>query len=416
MVARRGATYRYYHERDYTTIMTTTAEPKVQMPSASDLYNIDHLLSEEERMVRDTVRQFVRERVVPIIGEHFEAGTFPRSLIPEVAELGLLGMHLQGYGCAGLSAVCYGLACQELEAGDSGLRSFVSVQGSLAMYPIYAFGSEEQKQRWLPGMAKGEIIGCFGLTEPDFGSDAAGMITSARRDGDSYILNGAKMWITNGSIADIAVVWAKAEDGVRGFLVERGTPGFSTNDIHHKLSLRASITSELHFDECRIPASNMLPNIRGMRGPLSCLNEARFGIAWGVTGAARACYEMALEYAKTRIQFKKPIASFQLVQQKLAIMATELVKSQLLALQLGRLKDEGLLHPVQVSVAKRNNVREAIKTAREARTVLGANGITLEYPISRHMNNLESVFTYEGTDDIHTLIIGQAITGISAFA
>ena len=396
--------------------MTTTTEPKVQMPSATDLYNIDHLLSEEERMVRDTVRQFVRERVLPIIGEHFEAGTFPRALIPEVAELGLLGMHLQGYGCAGLSAVCYGLACQELEAGDSGLRSFVSVQGSLAMYPIYAFGSEEQKQRWLPGMAKGEIIGCFGLTEPDFGSDAAGMITSARRDGDSYVLNGAKMWITNGSIADVAIVWAKAEDGVHGFLVERGTPGFSTNDIHHKLSLRASITSELHFDECRIPATNMLPNVRGMRGPLSCLNEARFGIAWGATGAARACYEMALEYAKTRIQFKKPIASFQLVQQKLAIMATELVKGQLLALQLGRLKDEGLLHPVQISVAKRNNVREAIKTAREARTVLGANGITLEYPISRHMNNLESVFTYEGTDDIHTLIIGQAITGISAFS
>lgn len=396
--------------------MTTTAEPRVQMPSASDLYNIDSLLSEEERMVRDTVRQFVHERVLPIIGEHFEAGTFPRELIPAVAELGLLGMHLQGYGCAGLSAVCYGLACQELEAGDSGLRSFVSVQGSLAMYPIYAFGSEEQKQRWLPGMAKGEIIGCFGLTEPDFGSDAAGMITSARRDGDSYVLNGAKMWITNGSIADVAVVWAKAEDGIRGFLVERGMSGFSTNDIHHKLSLRASITSELHFDECRVPASNMLPDVRGMRGPLSCLNEARFGIAWGATGAARACYEMALEYAKSRIQFKKPIASFQLVQQKLAIMATELVKGQLLALQLGRLKDEGLLHPVQISVAKRNNVREAIKTAREARTVLGANGITLEYPISRHMNNLESVFTYEGTDDIHTLIIGQAITGINAFA
>ena len=395
--------------------MTTTAEPKVQMPSASDLYNIDHLLSEEERMVRDTVRQFVQDRVLPIISEHFEAGTFPRALIPEIGELGLLGMHLQGYGCAGLSAVSYGLACQELEAGDSGLRSFVSVQGSLAMFPIYAFGSEEQKQRWLPGMAKGEIIGCFGLTEPDFGSDAGSMITSARRDGDSYVLNGAKMWITNGSIADVAVVWAKAEDGVRGFLVERGTPGFSTSDIHHKLSLRASITSELHFDECRVPAENMLPNIRGMRGPLSCLNEARFGIAWGATGAARACYEMALEYAKTRIQFKKPIASFQLVQQKLAIMATELVKGQLLALQLGRLKDESLLHPVQISVAKRNNVREALKTAREARTVLGANGITLEYPISRHMNNLESVFTYEGTDDIHTLIIGQAITGISAF-
>lgn len=396
--------------------MTTTAEPKVQMPSASDLYNIDHLLSEEERMVRDTVRQFVRSRVLPTIGAHFEAGTFPRDLVPEVAELGLLGMHLQGYGCAGMSAVAYGLACQELEAGDSGLRSFVSVQGSLAMYPISAFGSEAQKSRWLPGMAKGELIGCFGLTEPDFGSEAAGMITAARRDGDSYILNGAKMWITNGSIADVAVVWAKSDDGIRGFLVERGTPGFSTNDIHHKLSLRASITSELHFDECRVPASNMLPNVRGMRGPLSCLNEARFGIAWGATGAARACYEMALEYAKSRIQFKKPIASFQLVQQKLANMATELIKGQLLALHLGRLKDEGLLHPVQISVAKRNNVREALKTAREARTVLGANGITLEYPISRHMNNLESVLTYEGTDDIHTLIIGQAITGINAFA
>jgi len=396
--------------------MTTTAEPKVQMPAASDLYNIDHLLSEEERMVRDTVRQFVRSRVLPTIGAHFEAGTFPRDLVPEVAELGLLGMHLQGYGCAGMSAVAYGLACQELEAGDSGLRSFVSVQGSLAMYPISAFGSEAQKSRWLPGMAKGELIGCFGLTEPDFGSEAAGMITAARRDGDSYILNGAKMWITNGSIADVAVVWAKSDDGIRGFLVERGTPGFSTNDIHHKLSLRASITSELHFDECRVPASNMLPNVRGMRGPLSCLNEARFGIAWGATGAARACYEMALEYAKSRIQFKKPIASFQLVQQKLANMVTELIKGQLLALHLGRLKDEGLLHPVQISVAKRNNVREALKTAREARTVLGANGITLEYPISRHMNNLESVLTYEGTDDIHTLIIGQAITGINAFA
>lgn len=399
--------------------MTVTAESKgqkVPMPSASDLYNIEHLLSEEERMVRDTVRQFVRERVLPTIGEHFEAGTFPRDLVPELANLGLLGMHLDGYGCAGLSAVCYGLACQELEAGDSGLRSFVSVQGSLAMFPIYAFGSEEQKQRWLPRMAKGEVIGCFGLTEPDVGSDAGNMRTNARRDGNEYVLNGAKMWITNGGIADIAVVWAKTDEGVRGFIVERGTPGFSTSDIHHKLSLRASVTSELHFDDCRVPVENMLPNVRGMRGPLSCLNEARYGIAWGVTGAARACYEMALEYAKSRIQFNRPIASFQLVQQKLAIMATELVKAQLLALQLGRLKDEGLLHPVQISVAKRNNVREALKTAREARSVLGANGITLEYPVSRHMNNLESVYTYEGTDDIHTLIIGQAITGESAFS
>jgi len=394
----------------------TTIERRVQMPPATDLYNVDHLLSEEERLVRDTVRQFVHDRVLPVIGEHFEAGTFPRELLPEIAGLGLLGMHLEGYGCAGLSAVCYGLACQELEAGDSGIRSFVSVQGSLAMFPIWAFGSEEQKQHWLPRMARGEVIGCFGLTEPDFGSNAAGMRTSARRDGNSYVLNGTKMWITNGGIADLAVVWARAEEGIRGFLVERGTPGFTSSDIHQKLSLRASVTSELHFEDCRVPAENMLPNVRGMRGPLSCLDEARYGIAWGAIGAARACYEVALDYAKSRIQFDRPIASFQLVQQKLAIMATELVKAQLLALQLGRLKDEGLLHPVQVSVAKRNNVREALKTAREARSILGANGITLEYPISRHMNNLESVYTYEGTDDIHTLIIGQAITGLNAFS
>src|SRR5881398_71952 len=390
----------------------TTVERQVQVPPATDLYNVDHLFSEEERMVRDTVRKFVQDRVLPIIGEHFEAGTFPRELIPTIAELGLLGMHIEGYGCAGLSAVCYGLACQELEAGDSGLRSFVSVQGSLAMFPISAFGSEEQKQRWLPRMARGEVIGCFGLTEPDSGSEPASMRTTARRDGDSFVLNGTKMWITNGGIAGVAIVWARAEDGVRGFIVERGTPGFTTSDIHHKLSLRASVTSELHFEDCRVPVENMLPNVRGLRGPLSCLNEARYGIAWGSTGAARACYETALDYAKTRIQFDRPIASFQLVQQKLAIMATELVKAQLLALQLGRLKDEGLLHPVQISVAKRNNVREALKTAREARSVLGANGITLEYPISRHSNNLESVYTFEGTDDIHTLVIGQAITGI----
>jgi glutaryl-CoA dehydrogenase len=387
-----------------------------QLPSATDLYNIDHLLSEEERMVRDTVRKFVQERVVPVISAHFEAGTFPVNLIPAIADLGLLGMHLEGYGCAGLNAVCYGLACQELEAGDSGLRSFVSVQGSLVMYPIFAYGSEEQKQYWLPRMAQGKAIGCFGLTEPDSGSDPASMRTTARRDGNSYILNGTKMWITNGGMADVALVWARSEDGVHGFLVERGTPGFTTSDIHHKLSLRASVTSELHFEDCRIPSSAILPEVRGMRGPLSCLNEARYGIAWGATGAARACYEVALDYAKSRVQFKRPIASFQLVQQKLVIMATELVKAQLLAVQLGRLKDEGLLHPVQVSLAKRNNVREALKTAREARTVLGANGITLEYPISRHMNNLESVFTYEGTDDIHTLIIGQAITGQNAFS
>jgi glutaryl-CoA dehydrogenase len=404
--------HQVYYKGEYFMAQTTVEQ---QIPSATDLYNIDHLLSEEERMVRDTVRKFVHERVLPIIGEHFEAGTFPRNLISEVAELGLLGMHLEGYGCAGLSAVCYGLACQELEAGDSGLRSFVSVQGSLVMFPIFAYGSEAQKQHWLPRMARGEAIGCFGLTEPDAGSDPSSMRTTARRDGNTYILNGTKMWITNGSIADVAVVWARAEDGVRGFLVERGTPGFTTSDVHHKLSLRASVTSELHFEECRVPAENMLPEIRGMRGPLSCLDEARYGIAWGANGAAQACYEVALDYAKSRVQFKRPIASFQLVQQKLVNMATELVKAQLLALQLGRLKDEGLLHPVQVSVAKRNNVREALATARSARTILGANGITLEYPISRHMNNLESVFTYEGTDDIHTLIVGQAITGQSAF-
>ncbi len=394
----------------------STVKRHAQMPSATDLYNINHLLSEEERMVRDTVRRFVSEQVLPIIGERFEMGVFPHELIPAIAELGLLGMHLEGYGCAGLSAVCYGLACQELEAGDSGLRSFVSVQGSLVMFPIAAFGSQEQKQHWLPRMARGEAIGCFGLTEPDIGSDAGNMRTTAHRDGNTYVMNGTKMWITNGGIADVAVVWARTEDGIRGFLVERGTPGFTTSNISHKLSLRASVTSELHFEDCRVPAEDMLPDVRGMRGPLSCLDEARYGIAWGATGAARACYEAALDYAKTRIQFNRPIASFQLVQQKLAIMATELVKAQLLALQLGRLKDEGLHHPVQVSVAKRNNVREALETAREARAILGANGITLEYPISRHMNNLESVFTYEGTDDIHTLIIGQAITGQSAFS
>src|SRR5437588_10249234 len=394
----------------------TKVERHVQMPAATDLYNLDHLLSEEERLVRDTVRKFVQERVLPIIGEHFEAATFPRELIPTIAELGLLGMHLEGYGCAGLSAVCYGLACQELEAGDSGLRSFVSVQGSLAMFPISAYGSEEQKKRWLPRMARGEVIGCFGLTEPDSGSDPSSMRTTARRDGGSFVLNGTKMWITNGSIADLAVVWAKTDEGIRGFLVERGTPGFTTSDVHHKLSLRPSLPAELHFEECRVPAGNVLPEVRGLRGPLSCLNEARYGIAWGAAGAARACYEVALNYAKTRVQFDRPIGSFQLVQQKLAIMATELVKAQLLALQLGRLKDEGLLHPVQISLAKRNNVREALKTAREARSVLGANGITLEYPISRHANNLESVYTYEGTDDIHTLIIGQAITGQNAFS
>jgi glutaryl-CoA dehydrogenase len=389
---------------------------EVALPPATDLFQIDGMLSEDERLVRDTVKKFVADRVLPTIGDHFEAGTFPHELIPTIAELGLLGMHLEGYGCAGLSAVSYGLACQELEFGDSGLRSFVSVQGSLAMFPIYAFGSEEQKQRWLPKMAAGEVIGCFGLTEPDSGSNPTSMQTTARRDGDSYILNGTKMWITNGGVAHIAIVWARAEDDIRGFIVERGTAGFTTSDIRHKLSLRASVTSELHFADCRIPASNMLPHVRGLRGPLSCLDEARYGIAWGVNGAARACYESALDYAKTRIQFDRPIGGFQLTQRKLADIVTELIKAQLLALQLGRLKDQGIAHPAQVSVAKRNNCRQALNTAREARGILGANGITLEYPVSRHMNNLESVYTYEGTDDIHTLIIGQAITGLGAFS
>jgi glutaryl-CoA dehydrogenase len=399
---------------------TTGKSPtKPIMPSplpATDLYDIDSLLSEEERMVRDTVRDFVRKDVLPMIGAHFENGTFPSQLVPVLGELGLLGMHIEGYGCSGLSAVCYGLACQELEFGDSGLRSFVSVQGSLAMFPIRAFGTEEQKQRWLPRMAAGEVIGCFGLTEPDHGSDPSGMRTTARRDGNSYLLNGTKMWITNGSIADLAIVWARAEDGIRGFLVERGTPGFTSQDVSHKLSLRASVTSELVFADCRIPAENMLPGVRGLRGPLSCLDEARYGITWGANGAARACYEAALDYAKTRIQFDRPIGSFQLIQQKLTNMVTELVKAQLLSLQLGWLKDKGKVHAVQISLAKRNNVRAALETARSARSVLGANGITLEYPVSRHMNNLESVFTYEGTDDIHTLIVGQAITGLSAFS
>jgi glutaryl-CoA dehydrogenase len=393
----------------------TPVKSTVQVPSPTDLYNIDYLLNEQERKVRGDVHIFVQEHVLPIIGQHFEAGTFPHQLVPELAKLGLLGMHLSGYGCAGLNSLCYGLACQELEAGDSGLRTFVSVQGSLAMFPIFTFGSEEQKRRWLPSLAQGKALGCFGLTEPDSGSDPASMQTTARRDGASYILNGTKMWITNGSIADLAVVWARAEDGIRGFLVERGTPGFTTSDIQQKLSLRTTVTSTLHFEDCRLPATHMLPDVRGLRGPLACLNEARYGIVWGAMGAARACYEAALNYARTRLQFGRPIASFQLVQQKLAIMATELVKAQLLALQLGRLKDAGLLHPVQVSLAKRNNVREALKTAREARSILGANGITLEYPIMRHANNLESVYTYEGTDDIHTLIIGQAITGSDAF-
>ena len=385
-------------------------------PPALDFLDLDRLLSEEERLIRDTTRSFVHDRVLPEVAGWFERGELPRELAKELGDLGLLGMHLQGYGCAGTNAVSYGLACLELEAGDSGARSFVSVQGSLAMYPIWRYGSEEQKRRWLPAMAAGEVIGCFGLTEPDFGSNPAGMRTGARRDGGDWVLNGTKMWITNGGIADLAVVWARTDDeGVRGFLVPAGTPGFSTRDIERKLSLRASVTSELILEDCRLPGDAVLPEVRGMRGPLSCLNEARYGIVWGSMGAARACFQSALEYATTRVQFDRPIGGFQLTQQKLADMLVELSKGTLLALHLGRMKDEGRLAPEQVSLGKLNNVREALAIARTARTILGANGVTLEYPVLRHANNLESVLTYEGTSEVHSLILGQAVTGLAAF-
>jgi glutaryl-CoA dehydrogenase len=387
-----------------------------QTPDPLDFLDLDRLLSDEERLIRDTTRSFVGDRVLPEVAGWFERGELPRELAKELGDLGLLGMHLQGYGCAGTNAVSYGLACLELEAGDSGARSFVSVQGSLAMYPIWRYGSEEQKQRWLPPMAAGEVVGCFGLTEPDFGSNPAGMRTSARRDGGDWVLNGTKMWITNGGIADLAVVWARTGDeGVRGFLVPAGTPGFSTRDIGRKLSLRASVTSELVLEDCRLPGDAVLPEVRGMRGPLSCLNEARYGIVWGSMGAARACFQSALSYATTRVQFDRPIGGFQLTQQKLADMLVELSKGTLLALHLGRMKDEGRLAPEQVSLGKLNNVREALAIARTARTILGANGVTLEYPVIRHANNLESVLTYEGTSEVHSLILGQAVTGLAAF-
>jgi glutaryl-CoA dehydrogenase len=391
---------------------TAPARPEVK---PLDFLDINYLLQDEERMIRDTVRQFVRNRVLPGIEDWFEAGHFPREVAPEIGKLGLLGMHLQGYGCLGASATSYGIACLELEAGDSGFRSFVSVQGSLAMFPIWEYGSEEQKQEWLPRMAAGEAIGCFGLTEPDSGSDPASMRASARRDGSDWVLNGNKLWITNGGIADVAVVWARAQGGVRGFLVPRGTRGFTTRDIHKKLSLRASVTSELILEDVRLPDSALLPGVTGMKGPLSCLNEARYGILWGVVGAARACYECALEYATTRQQFGKPIAAFQLTQQKLVDMLLELNKAALVAYHLGRMKDEGRITPQHVSFGKLNNVREALAIGRSARTILGANGITLEYPVIRHINNLESVLTYEGTSEIHTLVLGEAITGIQAY-
>ncbi|HEX9358159.1 MAG TPA: acyl-CoA dehydrogenase family protein [Streptosporangiaceae bacterium] len=380
-----------------------------------DLLRIDQQLSSDEVLVRDTVRAFAAERVMPHIADWFEAGTLPRELAPELGKLGLLGMHLTGYGCAGMGPVAYGVACRELEAADSGLRSLVSVQGSLAMFPIWKYGSPEQKEEWLPRMAAGEAIGCFGLTEPDHGSDPSSMKTKAIRNENQWVLSGSKMWITNGSIADIAVVWAQTEEGIRGFLVPRGARGFTSRTIHKKMSLRASITAELHFDDVKLPADAMLPGVVGLKGPLSCLSEARFGIVWGVTGAARSCLEAAVGYARTREQFGRPIGGFQLTQGKLAWMLADLSRAQLLALHLGRLKEAGQLTPEQVSLGKMSNVRAAIEIARQARTILGANGITLEYPVIRHANNLESVLTYEGTEEVHALTLGQVLTGISAY-
>ena len=380
-----------------------------------DFLDTDALLSDQERLLRDTVRRFVADKVLPDVAEWFEAGTFPRELGTEMGALGLLGMHLDGYGCAGTSNVEYGLACLELEAGDSGTRSFVSVQGSLAMFPIRSYGSEEQKQQWLPAMAAGEAVGCFGLTESDAGSDPAAMRTVAKQDGSDWVLNGSKMWITNGNYADVAVVWAQTDGGIRGFVVPTDTPGFTAIEIHQKMSLRASITSELVLDDVRLPVDAVLPDVVGLRGPLSCLNEARFGILFGAVGAARACYEAALDYARERVMFGKPIASFQLIQRQLAEMVTAVNAGTLMALQIGRMKDAGDIDPAHISMGKFNNVRMALDVARTARSVLGANGITLDYPVIRHMNNLESVYTYEGTHEIHTLVIGQAITGIPAF-
>ncbi len=380
-----------------------------------DFLEVDAILDDEERLIRDTVRAFVADRVLPDVADWFAQGTIPVELAKEMGAMGLLGMHLDGYGTAGTSAVSYGLACRELEAGDSGVRSFVSVQGSLAMYPIWAFGSEEQKQQWLPPMASGEIIGCFGLTEPDAGSDPGAMKTSARGDGSDWVIDGTKMWITNGGIAGVAIIWAHTEDGIRGFIVPTDTPGFSTSDIRYKMSLRASVTSELVLDGVRVPGDAILPGVVGLKGPLSCLNEARFGIVFGSTGAARACYEAALSYSKDRVQFGRPIGSFQLTQRKLVEMMVKVNQATLLAMHLGRKRDAGTLTAQQVSFGKMVNVRSALEVAREARSVLGANGITLEYPVIRHMNNLESVYTYEGTNEIHTLVLGEAITGISAF-
>jgi glutaryl-CoA dehydrogenase len=386
------------------------------LETPESLFDIDGLLYDEEREMRDVVRSYVTKHIKPEVATWFEQGHIPaKELSLALGKLGVLGMHLEGYGCAGTTAVAYGLACLELEAGDSGIRSLVSVQGSLAMKAIHAFGSEEQKQEWLPHMASGEKIGCFGLTEPDFGSDPSGMRTHAKRDGSDWVLNGTKMWITNGNVADVAVIWAQTDEGIRGFIVPTDTAGFSANLIHHKLSLRASVTSELVLDGIRLPADAVLPNVSSLRGPLTCLNEARFGIIFGALGAARECLETAIQYGRERIQFDRPIAGYQLTQKKYADMAVELGKGILLALHLARLKDQGTLNPVQVNIGKLNSAREALTIARECRNILGANGVTLEYPVMRHMVNLESVYTYEGTNEMHTLVIGEALTGIAAY-
>lgn len=382
-----------------------------------DYYRVDELYTDEERLIRDTVRDFVDGEVLPVIEQHHREGTFPSRLIPHLGGLGVLGANLRGYGCPGISEIAYGLIMQELERGDSAVRSFASVQGALVMYPIYAFGTEAQKSEWLPRLATGEKVGCFGLTEPDHGSDPGGMVTKAVRRGDHYILNGSKLWITNGTISDVAVVWARTDEGIRGFLVEKGMPGFSSREIEGKFSLRASITSELVFQDCGVPKENLLPGTgQGLKTALACLSQARYGIAWGAVGAAMACYDVALKYAKTRVQFGRPIAGFQLVQQKLVNMLTEITKAQLLCLRLGQLKQAGRVHHTQISLAKMNNVEKAREIARLAREILGAAGIVDEYPVIRHMMNLESLYTYEGTHDIHTLVLGRDITGLSAFA
>jgi len=395
--------------------MAVGAIEQTGTPSATDYFGVRSLLSDDERQIQDTVARFVDKKILPIISQAFDAHRFPTELIPELAELGLLGCNFEGYGCAGVNNVCYGLVCQELERADSGVRSFVSVQGSLCMYPILAYGNDAQKDRWLPEMAAGRAIGCFGLTEPDGGSDPGTMKTHARRSGGDWILNGAKMWITNGSIADVAIVWAVTDQGILGFLVEKGMKGYETRDIERKYSLRASITSELFFDDVRVPDANLLPNVRGLKGPLGCLTQARYGITWGAVGAAIACLKEALEFASTRVVFGRPIAHTQTIQRRLADMSRRITTAQLLCLQLGRLKDRGVMHHSQVSMAKWNNVRMALDVARDARDLLGAGGITSEYAAIRHMLNLESVITYEGTETIHELVVGRELTGHAAF-